>query len=103
MFRHVAFFSILLSLQLSSRAESPGNHAMVRKAQAIIIVSQNGMIRVDNARIPLRNLIGVLSKLGVTADSKIVVQGETRTDPKDITRVLETLSESGLLPKDAID
>lgn len=73
------------------------------KTKMVITIAKNGAISVENRRVRLKELLATLKELGVTKTSKLAVKGEPGTKPKDIERVLETLVDGGLLPKDTID
>jgi len=99
--RHLLFLLFLVSTSLQSVLVAEAKPAAA--AVTVISVARNGSITIGTQRIKLKDLLATLSNMGVTSGSQISVQGDEGAKIEVISRVLETLVDGGLLPKDAVD
>jgi biopolymer transport protein ExbD len=88
--------SVFLHSVVTTEAETAG-------AATVINVAKSGAITIGTQRIKLKDLLATLRKMGITSSSQIFVRGDEGAKFQDISSVLETLVNGGLLPKDAID
>ncbi|MGB8353467.1 MAG: hypothetical protein WCD79_06240 [Chthoniobacteraceae bacterium] len=102
--KHPLYAVIAAALFLSACAsEKTAGITPVKKSAAVIVVAKNGAVTVDHKPVQLHSLVTTLKARGITKINRFAVEGDPGVDQKDIERVLETLMDGGLLPKDTID